>query len=168
MFLCLITKNKNRNEPFPKLTLPKDQAKEYSIYNFPITENPKELWKYYSNKNKSDYTPENIRKYIHDLLIYGMRKEGMAKEAFYDALELGFKSQPFVSTLAMMVKKSKSCRFGTVNDWIHRKCTDVPLPYRWELKDNTRILYNWLDFFYKEIEWSVPGAHSQVIYWVDR
>lgn len=41
---------------------------------------------------------------------------------------------------------------------------DVPLPYRWEIKDNTRIFYNWLAHFFDEITWDRPN-YSQVIYW---
>ena len=37
-------------------------------------------------------------------------------------------------------------------------------PYRWEVKDNTRILYDWLAYFVAEVTWDVPGF-SQVIYW---
>lgn len=67
--------------------------------------------------------------------------------------------------LVEFIKEQKSARFGAVNDWIHSKCSDVPLPYRWEIKENTNILYNWLDYFFDEIRWDVPGVRSQVIYW---
>jgi hypothetical protein len=52
-----------------------------------------------------------------------------------------------------------------VNDWIYQHCSDVPLPYKWEMKRNTNFLYNWLSYFYDEITWDIPGSHSQVIYW---
>ena len=42
-----------------------------------------------------------------------------------------------------------------------------PSPYRWEIKANTRILYDWLEYFFMEIRWDRP-RHSQVIYWQQR
>jgi hypothetical protein len=78
-----------------------------------------------------------------------------------------FRRTPFVIEFLELLKTERNLRFGTVNDWIHRKCEDVPLPYRWEIKDNTRIFYNWLEYFFPEITWNRPNF-SQVIYWCEK
>ena len=82
----------------------------------------------------------------------------------YQVVE-AFRKAPFVVAFVDLLKSMKRIRFGTVNAWIHHKCEDVPLPYRWEIKENTRTLYDWLAYFFPEITWDVPGRHSQVIYW---
>ena len=64
-----------------------------------------------------------------------------------------------------LIKNERSARFGQVNEWITELCSDKPTPYRWELKSSTNKLYDWLDYFFDEISWDVPGRHSQVIYW---
>ena len=75
-----------------------------------------------------------------------------------------FRATPFVSAFVAHLKSERSLHFGAVNAWIHQQCEDVPLPYRWEIKDNTRIFYNWLAHFFDEITWDRPN-YSQVIYW---
>jgi len=62
------------------------------------------------------------------------------------------------------LKHERNLRFGAVNKWIHEKCEDVPLPYRWEIKENTRIFYDWLAHYVPEISWVRP-KYSQVISW---
>jgi hypothetical protein len=69
-----------------------------------------------------------------------------------------------VTDFVELLKVERSLRFGAVNDWIHKKCEDVPLPYRWEIKDNTRIFYDWLAHYFPNITWDRPN-YSQVIYW---
>jgi len=164
VYIKYLNDNKDKRPPLPKLILPKDPIKEYSINRLPATDTPVDLWKYYSDRNSIE-DPELVQKAIHDLVLYGLGKAELDKEMFLRCLERAFKSESFIRDLALMIKESGSCRFGAVNDWIHRKCMDVPLPYKWELKENTRTLYAWLSTFYKEIEWNVPGKHSQVIYW---
>lgn len=162
-YLDYYEKNKNKKQRLPKLILPEEKTRIYSINSLPASETPLDAWNYYKNHSSSS-NKEFVRKALHDLILYNI-PEGLNKTDFFQCLESGFKKSRFVNTVILFIKKEKSCRFGSVNNWIHKNCSDVPLPYRWEIKSNTRILYNWLDFFYKEITWNVPGKRSQVIYW---
>jgi hypothetical protein len=138
--------------------------KAFTILSLPATETPSMLMDYYLHPTSPSYTPEEIRRRIHDLVIFGVRP-GLAAEEFTERLGEAFRKAPFVIEFVDFIKRMKKARFGTVNDWIRCKCEDVPLPYRWEIKENTRILYDWLAHFFPEITWEVPGRHSQVIYW---
>ena len=156
--------NKGKVDSFSKLELPAPANKNYSINAFPVVQTPEVLWDYYDSKDKYKEDYEHSRKCIHDIILYKINA-GLNKKEFFLALEKSFKITPFVKTVLNFIKQKGNCRFGEVNQWIHENCSDVPLPYRWELKENTHILYDWLAYFYKEISWDVPGKKSQVIYW---
>jgi hypothetical protein len=83
---------------------------------------------------------------------------------FNRSLGEAFRKTPFVRDFVDLLKGETSLRFGAVNTWIHQKCEDVPLPYRWEIKEHTRILYNWLAYYFPGITWDRP-QHSQIIHW---
>ncbi len=101
---------------------------------------------------------------MHDLIIYGIPEETKPKE-LRPLLRQRFREQPFIQALVAHIRNSTELRFGEAAAWLHEHCEDVPLPYRWEVKASTHILYDWLAFFYEEITWNVPGRRSQVIYW---
>ncbi len=148
----------------PPLVIPENTEKPYSIYSLPATEQPEILCSYYESGCCDDDNTETERKFIHDLVLYGMQS-GLDKNQFMEVLQKSFSEQPFIQDIVAYIKENKSLHFGAMNNWIHSHCSDVPLPYRWEIKENTRILYNWLAFFFDNIEWSIPGNHSQVICW---
>jgi hypothetical protein len=89
---------------------------------------------------------------------------GLSNTEFDQQLGDSFRRTPFVIEFVELLKTEKSLRFGAVNDWIYRMCEDVPFPYRWDIKENTRIFYNWLEHYFTEIVWDRPN-YSQVIYW---
>jgi hypothetical protein len=62
----------------------------------------------------------------------------------------------FGRTVVDHLKRRTNPRSGAVNSWIHEKCEDVPLPYRWEIKENTHIFCNWLAHFIPETTWDGP------------
>ena len=100
---------------------------------------------------------------MHDLVIFDV-PPNLSPAEFTLRLGESFRKTPFVRDFVDYLKTEKNLRFGCVNEWIHRKCEDVPLPYRWEIKENTRIFYNWLSHFIPEITWDRPN-YSQIIYW---
>jgi hypothetical protein len=138
--------------------------KAFTLSSLPATETPSLLMDYYLHPTSSNYLPEEIRRRTHDLVTFGLRP-GLGGEEFDERLGEEFRKGPFVIEFVEFLKRVRKARFGTVSDWIQRECEDVPLPYRWEIKENTRILYDWLAHFFPEITWDVPGEHSQVIYW---
>lgn len=155
--------NKHKKQPLPRLILPENVERGYLISSLPASETPADLWGFYSGAS-GEKSEEAVKKAIHDIVLYKI-PDRLKRDDFYAHLNLNFKSSKFINKIVLFIKEQKSCRFGAVNDWIHSNCSDVPLPYRWEIKKNTRVLYNWLAYFYDEITWNIPGKRSQVIYW---
>lgn len=137
--------------------------KKYTISSLPATDDPARLFDYYLHSEVSCFTPEDTRRAFHDLVLYNI-PPSLALETLERLVGTAFRASPFVQEFVDLLKQKQSLRFGAVNEWIHQKCEDVPLPYRWEIKANTRILYDWLEYFVPEISWDRPH-HSQVIYW---
>lgn len=147
-------------QPPPDLLPP---TKSYTISSLPATESPQRLADFYFDPSPGKFTPEEIRRAAHDLATFGV-PSGLNQSDFDRHLREKFCKTPFVVAFVELLKSAHSLRFGAVNDWIHQKCEDVPLPYRWGLKENTRIFYDWLTHFIPDITWDRP-RHSQIIYW---
>lgn len=138
-------------------------VKKYTISSLPATENPVKLSDYYFNPTEADFTLEEVRRALHDLVVFDI-PQGLNETEFWQRLGKNFRNSSFVKDFVEILKLNQSMHFGAVNDWIHQKCEDVPLPYRWEIKENTHIFYDWLARFIPEISWDRPN-YSQVIYW---
>jgi len=150
----------------PKAITPPDllgKPKDYTIGSLPATETPSKLASYYFGSGRQSTTPEEIRRAVHDLVTFSI-PPAITQTEFEQRLGASFRATPFVADFVEHLKKERSLSFGAVNNWIHQKCEDVPLPYRWEIKENTRIFYDWLAHYFPEISWDRP-RHSQVIYW---
>ena len=157
-------------EACPKLPepviLPPDlfgTLKAYTISSLPAMETPVKLADYYFASNTGTHTAEAVRQATHDLVTFDIPPK-LNQQDFEQSLGNSFRRTPFVIEFIDFLKTEKSLRFGAVNDWIHQRCEDVPLPYKWEIKENTRIFYNWLEHFFPEITWDRPN-YSQVIRW---
>jgi hypothetical protein len=138
-------------------------AKAYTIASLPATFTPQKLAEYYFRTGLAEDAAENVRRAVHDLVTYKIPR-GLTREQFDAELGKAFRNTPFVKDFIQLLKKESNLRFGAVNNWIHQKCEDVPLPYRWEIKENTHIFYDWLAHYVPEISWDRP-RHSQVIHW---
>lgn len=141
---------------------PTFQRKQFTIQTLPATETPDQLIAYYLAL-KSQYTSEEERRFAHDLAIYKI-EPGLEEATLRIRLAQAVRINPFVKEFIDELKSKNSMSFGLVTAWLHEKCEDVPVPYRWEIKDSVRILYNWLQFAFPEVTWDIP-RHSQVIYW---
>ncbi len=139
-------------------------AKQFTIGSLPAIQTPTRLGKYYFGMEHASFSSEEVRRAAHDLYEFYMPR-GLDETQFEARLGETFRTVPFVVEFVALLKLHGSLRFGAVNNWIHDKCEDIPLPYKWEIKENTRIFYEWLGHFFPEITWNIPGAHSQVIYW---
>lgn len=137
--------------------------KKYTIGSLPATATPAKLAEFYLTEDHSEFEPEDVRRGIHDLVTFRV-PAGLSASEMNRLLGNAFRSTPFVIDFVAFLKAEKSLRFGAVNEWIHEKCEDIPLPYRWEFKENTRIFYDWLAHYYPEITWERP-RHSQIIRW---
>lgn len=140
-----------------------DAPKKFTIGSLPATENPKKLAQFYFKKRNAEWTPEEIRRAIHDLVTFNI-PPGLSELDFEQKLSEAFRTTPFVTEFISFLQQKADLRFGEVNNWIHQRCEDVPLPYRWEIKENTRIFYDWLAHHFSQITWDRP-QYSQVIRW---
>lgn len=141
------------------------ERKLFTIASLPATETPLQFLGFCQNPGDPTVSPEALRQGIHDRDLYGVTPN-QPTDTVQAHLGAAFRATPFVSAFVAHLKTERSLHFGAVTAWIHQQCEDVPLPYRWEIKANTRILYNWLAHFFPEITWDRPN-HSQVIYWND-
>lgn len=140
-----------------------EKPKRFTIGSLPAVTTPAMLAEFYFASSLECYTPEDVRRATHDLAAFGV-PFGLTRVQFEKYLGDAFRKSPFVISFIEFLKTNGSLRFGAVNDWLHKKCEDVPLPYRWQIKENTAIFYDWLAYLVPEISWDRPN-HSQVIYW---
>jgi hypothetical protein len=155
--------NLSKSPPIPQMNLPADIEKQFSMLSLPSSESPEELFHSYQSPGCED---SDIAAFVHDLILFDL-PTGLERVAFFQFLETRFREHPFIQAIVEFIRGAGTARFGLVNKWITDNCSDRPTPYRWELKSITRRLYDWLDYFYQEISWDVPGAHSMVIRWTD-
>ena len=148
--------------PIPPVDL-LGRPKTFTISSLPAVESPQRLAHLYLSREPGAVSRDEMRRAAHDLAVFGI-PDGLSRQDFDVGLGLAFKNAPFVRAFVDWLRSAGSLRFGAVADWLHQQCEDVPLPYRWEVKANTRILYDWLQHFYPEIHWDRP-RYSQVIYW---
>jgi hypothetical protein len=156
--------NKSKPDPLPPLDLEPDEDKAFSRFSLPAIRSPEKLYEIYQNPGSFKDDDELFSAFVHDISLYNVAA-GLGKEQFFEQLGMGFKAHPFTESVAGFVKGKESARFGEMNAWITSQCSDNPTPYRWEIKQTSNKLYDWLDYFFEEITWDVPGARSQVIYW---
>ena len=107
-------------------------------------------------ESKEEYINGNANSYavLHDANLVGTNN-----------IEENFIKLPLISELIEELKKRKSMGFGEVTSFIQDRLEDVPRPYRSDIKDKVRKIYNWLQSCTQECSWNIPGKHSQVLYW---
>jgi hypothetical protein len=147
----------------PEVHLPSMTDKRFLLSMLPATESPDILWQYYSTLGTTPLDKDAQHRVVHDLCNYKL-PTGLTQIELDQRLGEGFRNNPFILEIVELIKQKGSIRFGEVNDFIHKTCRDVPLPYRWEIKSTTAHLYNWLAYYYTEITWDRPN-YSQVVYW---
>ncbi len=149
--------------PLPPLELPTSVQHDFTLASLPSTNNPEDVILYESG-GEMQFQSADINCIMHDLVAFGGIGQ-FTRDKLQNAIREGFLSQLFVKQIIDHIKQSGSLRFGEMTAWIHSNCRDVPVPYRWEIKESTHVLYNWLEYYVPEISWSVPGQRSQVIVW---
>ena len=158
-------KNKFKPAPLPSLDLDPVELKPFSIFHLPAIQSPEKLYEIYENPNSYRDDDELFSAFVHDINLYKV-DSGLDKEEFLYQLGVRFQTHPFIQGVAGYIKEKESVRFGEMNAWITSQCSDKPTPYRWEIKEATNKLYDWLAYYFrKEITRDVQGTHSQVIYW---
>lgn len=151
-----------KHSAIPPAIWPKFPRKEFTIQNLPASETPESLVKFYISgptENGSDIE----RRCQQDLVTFeigvGLTADQMRAQLFENV-----RRNVFIAAFVTALRERGQMHFGGVSSWIHDKCEDVPVPYRYEVKDAVRILYNWVSAAYDEVTWDRPN-HSQIIFW---
>jgi len=157
---------------FPRLPTPPPTVDYFLINQLPMTSSAELLYEIYKG-DKSDDTEMNCAS--HDLELYNI-STGLQKKEFLAQLKNNFNIHPFISKFKDTVKNTEdsrgrterdsSMRFGAVRNWFAENTTTVPTPRSYELSDYIVILYNWICYFDDDFTWDVPGARSEVIYYI--
>lgn len=153
----------SQNDELPMLNLEPATRKAFSWLSLPASENPEALFEFYETLNANIPPSKDVAVFMHDLVLYRI-PQGLGRSQFFELLRGRFVQHPFIVAVVKLLKKEKTARFGLVNEWLQRNCSDKPTPFRWELKTTTRRLYDWLAYFYPEINWDQPN-HSMILRW---
>jgi hypothetical protein len=141
------------------------KGRAFTISSLPATPTVAQIAEYYFNPLSESYSPEDIRRATHDLIVFAI-PDDLNRENFEARLGEAFRRTPFIEAFVAFLRTTGSLSFGAVTQWIQDNCDDVPLPYRWEIKESTGFLFCWLThFFGPNVTWDVPGRYAQVIYW---
>ena len=142
--------------------------KKFSITALPLCATPEILINLSERLSQgvADMDDQLIHAVVHDQSLFAFG-DAIPAEMALEQIRIAFKQQPFIIAFVAFLRNEGSARFGLVTDWIHRNCSDKPRPYRKDLKEIIRNLYNWLAFYYDEISWDVPGERSMVIRWTE-
>ena len=136
----------------------------YLISHLPALKAPEDFIEFYFlAADEQTNRASDRQRFINDICQLDI-PTGLLREQLQPVMEEQFTEQPLVRQITEQRRNQESMRFGAVTDFIHQHCRDVPVPYRWEVKEATNTLYNWLCFFFDDLEWHTPGARSQVIY----
>jgi hypothetical protein len=133
----------------------------YLLSDLPITNDPAALINAieYCNGILTELAPHMLV----DCATFGVSDQMGVTEATKQ-LEIGFTSSSFVRFLVEQIRTEGSMRFGAVTSLVHDHCRDVPTPYRSDVKQAVKNMYNWLCYYFEDLSWDVPGARSQVIH----
>lgn len=151
---------------YPALEENNVERNSFLLSELPMSLSPDDL--YDVAIRSEDYNDLEINCAAHDIALYQI-DPFQEYHAFKLQLKDKFNSHPFIVALKNYIKTqdSKSLRYGSVVDWIHRNTTTIPTPRNWEIKREqiVNILYIWICFFDDDYTWNVPGNRSEVVFY---
>ncbi len=115
--------------------------KDFLISSLPLTYNVDTLYRIYETKEFINETELNC--VTHDLALYGL-PFGLPIETLKERLKSAFFNHPFIKAFLKNIVEQKGIYFGEAKNWVFDNCSNVPLPCRWELRENIQILYQWI------------------------
>lgn len=115
--------------------------KHFLISSLPMTYSVETLYRIYTTKESVHDVELNCA--MHDLALYDIEM-GLTSEKFKEKLKRNFFSHQFIRSFLKNLDVSGQIYFGTAKDWIHKNCSDVPVPRKWEITENIQILYRWI------------------------
>ena len=98
---------------------------------------------------------------IHDIANYEI-SDGLSEQKVREEIKKQFLEHPFTKKIMDEIDNHERKHFGMIKDWIHKHCTEVPLPAPWKFKGNTKILMEWLveSGDYREFQY---GSHTKSV-----
>ncbi|MDB5122389.1 MAG: hypothetical protein JWP94_518 [Mucilaginibacter sp.] len=115
--------------------------KSFSIASLPMTYSVDTLYRIYETRDSIHETELNCA--MHDLAIYRIPL-GLPLTEFQQRLKTTFFQHPFIDGFLQYVDDQGETYFGGAKDWIHKNCSDVPTPRKWQITENIQILYRWI------------------------
>lgn len=115
--------------------------KNFLISSLPMTYNVKTLLRICETRETVNEVELNCA--MHDLALYGLPL-GLAPDILRGKLTATFFNHPFVKAFLENLEMNGEVYFGAAKEWIHKNCTDVPTPRKWEITENIQILYRWI------------------------
>lgn len=115
--------------------------KDFLISSLPMTYNVETLYRIYEDRSYRNELELNCA--LHDLAIYRI-PFGMPTKEFREKLRKEFFSHIFIRSFLQNLERNGEIYFGTAKEWIHRNCSDVPTPRKFEITENLQILYRWI------------------------
>lgn len=115
--------------------------KDFSISSLPMTYNIETLYRIYETREGLHEVELNCS--LHDLAIYNIPL-GLSIPEFKKRLKSNFFNHPFIRAFLTNIDNEGEVYFGGAKDWIHKNCSDVPTPRKWEITENIQILYRWI------------------------
>jgi hypothetical protein len=115
--------------------------KNFSIASLPMTYSVDTLYRIYETLEGLHEVELNCT--LHDLAIYNIPL-GLSISEFKKRLKSNFFNHPFIRAFLTNIDNEGEVYFGRAKDWIHKNCSDVPTPRKWEITENIQILYRWI------------------------
>lgn len=115
--------------------------KDFLISSLPMTYSVETLYRIYEEKEFISDTELNC--VLHDLANYKIPL-GLPSNEFRQKLSDAFFSHKFIKEFLENLEITGEVYFGSAKEWIHRNCTDVPTPRKWEITESIQILYRWI------------------------
>jgi hypothetical protein len=135
--------------------------KNFSISSLPMTYSVETLYRIYETHESIHEVELNCA--MHDLALYNLPL-GLPIDEFKKTLKTKFFNHPFVRSFLEFVDSSGEIYFGTAKDWIHRNCSDVPTPRKFEITENIQILYRWITILSNGVYLVDRPNHSERLY----
>ncbi|MGO4876559.1 hypothetical protein ACEN2P_08155 [Pedobacter psychrotolerans] len=118
-----------------------ESDKNFLISSLPLTYSVETLYRIYDSYNSIHNFELNCA--LHDLALYKIPL-GLSEDLFFSQLKQKFFNHPFTRAFLENLEGSGEVYFGAAKDWIHKNCSNVPLPMKWEITENIQILYRWI------------------------
>jgi len=115
--------------------------KDFLISSLPLTYNVDTLYRVYERMDYINETELNC--VTHDLALYGL-PFGLPMDKLKNNLKDAFFNHPFIKAFLTNLIGGNGIYFGEAKNWVFDNCSNVPLPCRWELRENIQILYQWI------------------------